>query len=172
MAKGNKAFRQAVVDAPFENRLEMVLLFLGFIVFYLVDEAKQTVHFISASDTEYYHHSVDGYSFNMKDYALSLDDSENSIVQAITSGQPVGTANWDTMRRPRVDVGIARSNQASGGIGYSMIYPFTGKVRGALMYSYFQEHEAMGEQQPAFMKQYTQLVSDILEAKATNYSTL
>jgi hypothetical protein len=161
--KNGKILYRAVVNVPFDYKLEMAWLFLGFIVFYLVNETKQNIYVAAASDNEYYHHSVDNYAFKLKDYILSLDNTENSIVQAIIMSKPVGTTNWDNLRRPRVDPGIARSNQASGGIGYSEVFPLTGKARGGLMYSYFQEYDAIGKQQKAFMQTYTQLVSRLLD---------
>ena len=55
----------------------------------------------------------------------------------------------------------ARPNQANSGINYSSVYPLQGKVKGALLYNFFQ-YDGISKQQHAFMRKYTKLVSGAL----------
>jgi hypothetical protein len=153
---------QAIVEEPFRHDRAMALLFLGFMTFFVVDEDEQVVLAGAVTDNDYYKQSVANYDFELGDYKIPLTAADNSVVQAITSGNPVSSDNWDTFRRPDVEVGVARLNQADSGIGYTVVYPVTGKVKGALMFNFYQFPEAIGDAQEGFMKRYSELVSEVL----------
>jgi hypothetical protein len=161
-ARSSQASHDAIANVPFHHQLESALLFLGFITFFLVDEAKQLVRIAAVSDNEYYDMAVSGYNFDPKKFTLSLDDADNSIVKSILSGKPETTIDWDTIKRPQADNEAARLNQASSGIACTVVYPLTGSKRGALMYNYFQYQDGVGEQQQDFMETYTDIVSKLL----------
>ncbi len=153
---------RAIVQVPFDHERAMALLFLGFISLFVVDEVNQVVVPGAFTENEYYQHSVADYDFDPTTYKLPLTSTENGVVKAITTGQAVSSDNWDSFRRPNIDEGVARLNQAAGGIGYSMVYPVTGKIKGALIFNYYQFPEAIGEAQKMFMDRYSKLVSKVL----------
>lgn len=153
---------RAVADEPFRHSRAMALLFLGFISFFVVDAEQGQVAAAGVTDNDYYRQSVANYDFQLSDYKLPLTDKSNSVVEAITTGKPVSSDNWDTFRRPDVEAGVARLNQADGGIGYSVVYPLQGKTKGALMFNFYQFPESIGAAQEGFMRKYTELVSEAL----------
>jgi hypothetical protein len=153
---------KAIVEEPFVHDRAMGLLFLGFISFFVLDDEQQMIVVAAATDNEYYHQSVDNYDFKLSDYKLPLTATDNSVVRAITTGEPVSSDNWDSFRRPQIEEGVARLNQADGGIGYSVVYPVAGKIKGALMFNYYQFPEAIGAAQEGFMQRYSELVSAAL----------
>jgi hypothetical protein len=161
--QGRHKLYAAIANKPFENTVETAYLFLGFICLYIVDEANGVVSVGAVSDTEQYRMSIEGYNFDVNTFKLALSDEQNSIVRAINTGDPQSTDDWTTVSRPQAPEGAARLNQANSGIAFTIVYPFVGKTRGALMYNYFQYQDAIGEQQYAFMRQYTDLVSSLVD---------
>jgi hypothetical protein len=157
-----QALYQAIVNAPFAHDRDMAFLFLGFICFFWVDSESNIIRAGAATDNEYFKQSIANYNFTMDEYQVPLSETENSIVQAVISGKPVTSTNWDSFRRPDVEEGVARLNQANSGIGYSAVYPVTGKIKGALMFNFYQFPEAIGEGQATFMEHYSNLVSKAL----------
>jgi hypothetical protein len=153
---------KAVVEEPFRHDRAMALLFLGFISFFVVDAEQEQVVVAGVTHNDYYKQSVANYDFKPSDYKLPMTSKDNSVIQAITTGQPVSSDNWDTFRRPDIEEGVARLNQADSGIGYSVVYPVEGKVKGALMFNFYQFPEAIGDAQEGFMQKYTELVSQAL----------
>jgi hypothetical protein len=155
-----QAMLQATVDAPFiKLKVEMAMLFLGFISFFLVDEAHKKVYLAGTSDTEHYHLSVKDYPFDPKKFRLDLNDKKNHIVQAIVDKKVVHNNDWGQVSRPEAAVETVRLNQATSGISAVYIYPLTGKKRGALMYNFFQFGDGISKQQLEFMRRYTDMVS-------------
>jgi hypothetical protein len=162
-AAPQKDYYQMIVEAPFENKLEMALLFVGFICAYVVDEQKQEIQLKAASGTTEYELAVQNYNFNPEKFHLSFDtDRDNTIVKAIASGKPAGTSDWVSLSRKHKSEEAVRFNQANSGIAYTAVYPFNGKQRGALMYNFYQYAEDMTDDQREFMERYTQLVSSDL----------
>ena len=156
-----KHLGEAIVQAPYNHPREMGLLFMGFLCFYQPSSDGTAIQYISSSDTEYARQAMEGYDFDLHDYRVPLTATENSLVQAFTTGEPVTSSNWDTLRRPEVEEGVARMNQANSGIACSVAYPLVDK-RGVLLYSYFQYNEALGESHQTFMQGYADLVSEVL----------
>lgn len=157
-----KGLYQAIVQVPFDHDRDMAFLFLGFLTLFILDPKRKMIVASAATDNDYYDQSIAGYDFKLSDYQLPLSAKENSVVQAITSGQPVTSDNWDTFKRPKVDEGVARLNQANCGIGYAAVYPIQGIVRGALMFNFYQFPEAMCDAQDTFMQRYSALVAEAL----------
>ncbi len=163
---------KAVVEAPFGDKINMAFLFLGFICLYIVDEKKGEVQLKAASGTEQYRLAVERYNFKLSDFHLRFDaDKDNTIVQAIASGKPQGTADWVTLSRKHKSAEAVRLNQANSGIAYTAIYPFSSSVRGALMYNFYQYPDKIDGEQRAFMKKYTDLVSTFISPPASNVTT-
>lgn len=67
-----------------------------------------------------------------------------------------------TLEDPRIDYTHIKQtlSEASGGIAYSAVYPLEGlPCGGAMIFSYFQYVNNIGEAQHDFMRQYLKLVS-------------
>jgi hypothetical protein len=159
-AKSNSDTFKAIVEVPFDNKLAMGLLFLGFICLYIVDEGKSEIQLMAASGTEEYRLAVERYNFKPSDFHLGFDtDKENTIVRAIASGQPQDTTDWVTLSRKHSSPEVVRLNQANSGIAYTAIYPFSSPKRGALMYNFYQYPDKINGEQRAFMEQYTELAA-------------
>jgi hypothetical protein len=125
-----------------------------------VDEASGDIQLKAASGTEEYRLAVEHYNFDLTKFQLRFDtDKNNTIVQAIVSGKPQGTDDWLTLSRQNKSAKAVRFNQANSGIAYTMIHPFTGQLRGAMMYNFYQYAEDITDEQRSFMERYTQLVS-------------
>lgn len=155
---------QIVVSVPFENGVDMVLLFLGFICLYIVDEKKNKIQLVAASGTEEYRLAIEYIDFKLEEYVLDFKkNKDNTIVQAITSGKPKHTTDWATLNSGQNSTKSVRLNQANSGIAYTAIYPLQGPTRGALMFNYYQYPDGIGAAQEAFMKRYTKLVSSHLK---------
>lgn len=148
-----------IANAPFNQPLWAALLFLGFICFYVVDEEAEQVRLAAVSDTEYYRMAVANYEFDPKKFTISLHNSNNDIVKAITEQTEVTTEDWSTLSRPQANNEAVRLNQASSGIACSFVRPLVGKRRGAIMYSYFQYQDTIGASQREFMRRYDQMAS-------------
>jgi len=161
-ADDQKTLYKHVVNAPFEYPVATAFLFLGFISFFLVDEAKSLIRLVGVSDTEYYRLSVADYPFRPSAFTVRLDNPDNAIATAVREDKIVPLHDWGKLRRPRARDEAVRLNQASAGIGYSVLYPLPGSVRGALLYNYFQYQDAIGDDQRNFMEAYTNLVADAL----------
>jgi hypothetical protein len=159
---GREALMNLVAQAPFTYDREMAFLFLGFISFFVVDEEEELLLPGGVTDNDYYRESIANYKFEFSEYRVPMSATDNSVVQAIISRKPVIVTSWETIRRPTIEEGYARLNQASGGIGCSIVYPLKGKVRGALMYNFFQYPESIGKTQEVFMQRYADIVSKIL----------
>jgi hypothetical protein len=153
----------AIVNEPFKFKVAMAWLFLGFICLYILDDKTAIVQLKAATDSEHYRLSVERYKFTPEEYRLSLtNDSHNTIIQSIAHGKPETTDDWLTLSRPNTHAEAVRLNQANSGIACSVVYPLSGKVRGALMYNYYQYPMSVGEAQRSFMRRYTKLASEYL----------
>lgn len=154
-----RSFCLQVVNQPFQRYpLAMAELFLGFMCIYLVDD--QDLRFMGASDTEYYHLAIKDYPpFDPDDFIFPMTDTDNDLVRAITENKPLHSDGWDTIRRKKSQLEVVRLNQASSGIAQAYSYPLQGTRRGALMFNYYQYADAIGDDQLAFMGEYTELVS-------------
>ena len=156
-----------IVESLFDDKISMAFLFLGFICLYIVDEKKDEIHLMAASGTEQYRLAIERYNFKPSEFHLHFDtDKNNTIVKAISSGKPQFTTDWLTLSRKHKSADVVRLNQANSGIAYTAVYPFTSKVRGALMYNFYQYPEQIGNIQHDFMKRYTKLASSYLSQPA------
>ncbi|HWB39031.1 MAG TPA: hypothetical protein VG604_02200 [Candidatus Saccharimonadales bacterium] len=159
-----KSLPKAIVNEPFHQPLAAAYLFLGFIVLYIVAEDGDTVQLSGVSDTEYYEMSVSGYKFSPSQFKLSLaKDTDNTIVEAISTGQPQETTDWRTLRRSWADPVKTNLNQANSGISRTIIYPLDIPHGGALMFCYYQYDNLLSEGQRDFMKRYCQITSEVLK---------
>ena len=87
----------------------------------------------------------------------------NIIAKAIQTGKPQDTTDWKFLFEPALTPEQARINQASAGIAYSAVYPFTARGGGAMIFSYYQYASEIGEPQRKFMSEYIKLVEQKLK---------
>lgn len=159
--KGDKIkLYRAIVDLPFENTKEMGLLFMGFLCYLSVDREAEQLKLESATDNDYYRESVADYDFEHTSFVVPFTASENSMVKAAVSGEPVSLTNWDDMRRPGIEEGVARLNQATSGIAYTVIMPIDDK--GVLGFNFFQPKESLPQASEDFLQRYSELVARVL----------
>lgn len=163
-AKSEGELWQAIVNAPFAFKIETTLMSLGIIVLLLVNKKEKTIDRIAISNNELAKRTKQRSAKRFEEIRIPLGHPENIIAQAIESGKPMGTADWQFLFVPELSPQDARFNQIEGGIGYSAVYPLVGaRDGGALIFSYFQYPEKIHTAQEEFMEQYSALVSEILK---------
>jgi len=166
-SRSNKDVYQAIVDKPFSQTVAAAELFLGFMCVFIGNPKKKQVKLMSSSDNDFYHQSIQGYNFDSKNYHLSyLSDSDNDIVKAILTGKPQFSDDWKSYTRRTSDPEQARLNQANGGIAVNAVYPLDIENGGALLFCFFNYQDSLGSAQKQFMKKYSHLVGEVLQAKA------
>jgi len=154
---------QAVVNAPFRYPVEMTRLSLGIIVLLLADKSEGQIHRIALSSTELAAGTTDVSVKRFEDIKIPLNHPENIIADAIQSGEAQRTTDWQYLFTPALTPDEARLNQAGGAIACSVVHPLRDVGDGAaLIFSYYQYPENIGEPQDAFMKQYSAIVADRL----------
>jgi hypothetical protein len=161
-AKNDHELFDAIVNTPFNDKLKSSLLGLGIIVFLLVNKKTGTVDRVALSKTEQAEGAVRMSAKPFKDIIIPLDAEDNIIVQAIKTGKYTETDDWQYLFLPSLTQEEARFNQAGAGIGYSAVYPLTGKRKGALIFSHFYTPDKIGKPQHIFMQHYSELVSAVL----------
>jgi len=154
---------QAVVDAPFAQTVQMALLSLGITVLLLVNKKTNSLDRIALSNTEMAKGSTRYSMKKFNDIKIPLTQTNNILVEAVTSQQPCQTSDWANMFVPELTPEQARLNQASAGIGTSVIYPF---ARGAMIFSYYKEPDGIETAHHEFMSQYIKLVGQRLARQA------
>lgn len=164
-AKGDAALFRAIVNLPFTFKVQTAYLFLGITVLLLVNKKTNTIDRVALSETELAKNTTDVSVKRFEDIRIPLGHPENIIAKAIATGKPQGTGDWRYLFTPELTPEEAHLNQASGGIGFSAVYPLVGaRDGGAMIFSYFQHRE---EQRPAhreFMETYSRLVAKQLAA--------
>ncbi len=163
-AKTDKELFEAIVNAPFHNRRETTLLGLGIIVFMVVNYSKGTIDRISLSKTELAAEAVEHSAKPFKEIKIPVNYQKNIIVKAIREQQPQMSADWKHFFIPALSPDDARFNQASAGIGCSIVYPLQGgDISGAMTYSYYLYPDDIGQRQQKFMLDYSNMVSKELK---------
>jgi hypothetical protein len=165
-ASDDAALYVAAVNAPFEQKVEMAYLFLGIIMVALVDPETNCLLPKAISQTDFVKEIDDMAVIPFDKISIHLDNTENLLVQAITSGQPKTTTDWTSLLNPVMESSQARFTQASGGIAYTAVYPLNGvRAGGALVYSFFERSDKNIAAQNDFMDKYTALVIDVFKSK-------
>ena len=163
-AGSREELNNLIVNAPFAQKVETTLLFLGIIVLLKVDETSGVIDRVALSNTELAKNTTDVSVVPFQDIKVPVDDPENILAKAVRTGQPQDTTDWKFLFEPALSAEQARINQASGGIAYSAVYPFDDvDSKGALIYSYFQYMHNIGNPQHEFMRHYTDLVATLLK---------
>lgn len=152
-----------IVNAPFEYKVATAFLFLGIVVLLQVSDDGRYIDRVALSSTELAKNTTDVSFVPFNQIRIPVDHPENIISTAIRTGLPQDTTDWKFLFEPAMTPDQARMNQASGGIAYSAVYPLPkSKKGGALIFSYFQYQQNIGEEQKQFMSEYSRLVDDAL----------
>jgi hypothetical protein len=161
-AQDGKALFNMIVNAPFQYKVEMALLFLGIIVLLLVDNEHKTINRVALTNNDLARGAKKMSVKRFEDIKIPLNYPDNSIAEAIRSGKPQETSDWKSLFIPELTPQEARFNQAGAGVGFSAIYPLNARDGGALIFSYYQYPEDIGGIQHEFMRKYTKLVTQCL----------
>ena|SRR5688572_17240895 len=155
---------RAIVDLPFDYRVESAVLYLGIIVLLLVNKETGMIDRIALSNTELAKGTTDISVKRFEDIKIPADyKGDNIIVHAINTGKPQRTTDWRYLFEPALTPEEARFNQAGGAIACSVVHPLVNVLDGgALIYSYYQYPDKLGRAQRDFMRTYTALVTDRL----------
>lgn len=154
-----------IVDAPFEQIVEAAHMFLGIIVLRLVNKQTRTIDHMALSNTELAKDAKNVTVVPFKEIKIPLKTRGNVIALAAKTGEPQDTADWRFLFHPVLDAEQSRINQASAGIAYSAVYPFQARDGGALIFSYYQYEEGVGDAQHEFMARYSQMVDACLKSQ-------
>lgn len=159
---GEKLF-EAIVNVPFDDKLQTSLIFLGIVVLLLVNKKTGLIDRVAVTDNELAAGTKKMSVKKFEDIKIPVNDKQNIIARAIETGMTQGTNDWKYLFTPALKPREARLNQAGGAIAYSAVYPLAGvRDGGALIFSYFQYPEKIGPDQVKFMQKYSQLVSEVL----------
>jgi hypothetical protein len=164
-AKGRRELYQTIVDAPFNNRAMAGRLGLGITVLLLVNQVESTIDRVALARTELAQGTVDMSSKPFKDIKIPLNDRDNFIAIAIRRKHYMITSDWQFLFVPALTPQQARFNQAGGGIACSVIYPLKIESGGAMIFSYYEPVERIGDSHHKFMRNYSNLVAGHLNNK-------
>lgn len=154
---------RAIVDAPFEFKIEAAHLSLGIVVLLLADKKSGVINRVALSNTELAKGTTDVSVKRFEEIIIPLDHHENVISRVIAAGEPQLVTDWHYLFTPALTPEEARFNQAGGAIACSAVYPLDGVGDGgAMIFSFYQYPENIGQPQQTFMREYTHLVATIL----------
>jgi hypothetical protein len=161
-AKGDKDLFELIVNAPFAYKVQTTFLFLGITVLLLVNKETGTIDRIALSNTDLAKLTTDVSPVQFNEIKIDINDEENIIAKVIREGKKSDTTDWNLLFTPILKPHEARLNQANAGIAYSAVYPLKARDGGAIIYSYYQYRENIGELQLDFMEKYTGFVTEHL----------
>jgi hypothetical protein len=160
-ASDEKLFR-AIVNAPFAYPLETAFMFLGIIVLLQVDKDTGMIDRVALSNTELAKNTTNVSYVPFNDIKIPLNHPSNIIASTIREREPHDTTDWRFLFEPALTAEQARMNQASGGIAFSAVHPLNSRDGGAMIFSYFQYAQNIGDAQRDFMDRYVSLVDEAL----------
>ncbi len=153
---------QTIVNAPFHDQLRAIQLDLGILALLLVNEKTQTVDRIALSDTESAHGAVRMSAKPFHKIKIPLTHTTNLIARALATDKMQQTDDWHYLFVPALTAKEARLNQAGSGIECSLIYPFKGVRRGAMIFSFYQPLSRITKEHFDFVEFYMQQVATLL----------
>ena len=156
---------ELIVNAPFKQyTVQTTFLFLGIIVLLLVNKETGTIDRVALSNTDLAKRTTDVSVRPFSEIKIDINDQHNIIAEAIRTGKMMGTNDWEDLFTPSLNGDEARVNQSSAGIAYSAVYPLNIEDGGALIFSYYQYPELIGDAQRDFMDKYSHFVTERLNA--------
>lgn len=158
-ASGDKELFHSIVNAPFEQcKVQTTFLFLGIMVLLLVDKKTGMIERIALSDTDFAKRTTEVSVVPFKKIKIHMNEPENIIATAIRTSKVESTTDWKFLFTPSLTAEQARINQANAGIAYSAVHPLSARDGGALIFSYYQYQDMIGDLQHDFMKKYSDFV--------------
>lgn len=159
---------QAIVDTPFGDKLHATTLGLGIVVLLLADYETNSLRRIALSNTEMASGAV---KYSVKPFhkiIIPLDYTDNLLVKAIATRLVQQTEDWSVLFNPDLTPEEARFNQAGAGIACSIVYPLHTDIAspplGAMIYSYFEPLDNIGDPHHRFMTMYSSTVAEKLKS--------
>ncbi len=156
---------EAIVNAPFHDKVRTTRLDLGIIVLLQVNERDQTIDRIALSDTEPAAGAVKMSEKPFKEIRIPLHYPGNMIAKAIDTGEAQRITDWKFLFVPGLSPGAARFNQAGAGIEFSCVLPLKARSGGALIFSFFQDSKNIGPRHEDFMQTYSKLADKTLSRR-------
>jgi hypothetical protein len=153
---------EAIVNAPFYDQVAATGLDLGIVVFLLVNKEEGVIDRVALSDTEHAAGAVKMSEKPFRAIKIPVGYEANAIARAIKTGEPQTVSDWKYLFIPDLSPRAARFNQAGAGIEFSCVYPLKARDGGALIFSFYQVGNNIGERHHAFMQTYSRLVSERL----------
>ncbi len=154
--------RQTIVDAPFFDKLLTTTYDLGIIVLLSVDDSGEFINRVALSDTEHAKGSTTVSAVPFSEIRIPIDDPNNCIANVIKTGNHQLIDDWYCLFTPALTAEEARRNQAGAGIDCSLVWPLKSGKGGALIFSFYQPQDFIGDQHIIFAKQYAELVDTLL----------
>lgn len=153
---------EAIVNAPFKNKIKATHLDLGVVVFLQVNKQTKTIDRIALSNTESAAGAVKMSEKPFQQIKIPLGHWENAIARAISTGAPQFVSDWKYLFVPALDPSAARFNQAGAGIEFSAVFPLSARDGGALIFSYYQIDKNITQEHHTFMQNYAEMVNQEL----------
>ena len=153
---------QAIVDAPFFDKVQATHLDLGIVVLLLANTTTQTIDRVALSDTELAKGAIKMSAKPFKSIKIPLGHAENIIAAALSDNKPHETDDWRYLFVPALTPQAARYNQSGAGIECSIVYPLQVREGAALIFSFFQPPDNIGADHQNFISYYTALATHAL----------
>lgn len=153
---------QTIVNGPFYNKFHTTNLDLGIVVLTMVNSETDMIDRIAHSKTAPAQDALKATPVSFKDIHIPLYDKINLLSKAIATYKPQKTSDWNYIFTPAINAETARFSQAEAGMGCSFIYPFKARNGGALIFSFYQAVDMIGDQHQSFMENYTAIVNSAL----------
>jgi len=164
-SKNDAALFKNIVNLPFKYKLEVTKLSLGIIVLLQVNKTTSTIDRVALSENELAEGTKKMSAKRFENIRIPVGFKGNIISEAIETGKPLSTSDWQFLFAPELSPQESRFNQAGGGIAYSVVYPLKSRDGGALIFSFYQYFEEVTQGHHDFMKDYSRVVDSILNKK-------
>jgi hypothetical protein len=161
-AKNDEELFEALVNAPFSDKLQTTTLDLGIVVLLLANKKTKTIDRVALSKTEHADWALRMTPIPFHDIKIPIGYKTNTIAVAIKTGVPQRTNDWKFLFVPALEPEAARFNQAGAGIACSFVYPFTSRDGGTLIFSYYQPFDHISDRHYAFMEKYSVMAGEAL----------
>lgn len=159
----DKELFEAIVNAPFQNKLYSTNIDLGIVVLVLANKKSQTLDRVAYSKTPPAIDAVEVSPIAFLKIKIPINDKLNITAKAFKQNKCFQTSDWRFLFTPALNATEARFNQAESGMACSVVYPFFNALQGgALIYSFYQPEDMISQQHHVFMKKYTALAEKML----------
>jgi hypothetical protein len=157
-----KQLYKDIVNLPFVDKINMVKIDLGIIVLLLVNKETNTIDRVALSRTDIANLTLQVTTKPFKKIKIPLGHRINAIARAIETNTLQQVSDWHYLFVPELSAKAARLNQSNAGIECSFVMPLMALDGGALIFSFFQPPDHIGDEHIKFIKSYALLVEKIL----------